>query len=82
MPAPEAQIEPKSSKELLRAGKSIPSEWGEVLSCLEMAAPALGQIGGQGVQVTSSQKGRLSSARRDGADAPNLGLLIVHPGLC
>lgn len=39
MPDPKAQIEPKSSKELLGAGKypSL-SGWSEVLSCLEVLA--------------------------------------------
>lgn len=66
MPAPQAQTELKSSEDLTGAGKT-PSLWvGEVVSCLEVAAPALGQgVGRRSSGYFTSQKGRLSPARKE-----------------
>ena len=69
---------PKSWQELGNA----PSPWvGRSTILPGVAAPACGAGGWAGGAGYISQSARLSSGRRGGADIPNLGLLIVHPGL-
>lgn len=82
MPAPKTQIEPKASKELLGVGKYPPLLGGVNYYPAWRWWPCpgtSGQAGGAGYFI--SQTGRLSSGRKNGADIPNFGFLILHPGL-